>query len=99
MMDVRQAIEENRSHQDLLAWRWLYAGQFKIVIVNYSPRPAQGWLRLPLKLDTIARVLVRDNFTGNTFAQDAQQVRSQGLHLELNPWQVQILDIDFRFAK
>jgi len=93
LMEVKQAGEGNKSHHNLLAWLWHYAEQRKIVVVNYSPNPAQGWLKLPLPLKTTGRVVFRDELTGIAYTQDTDEVNKQGLYINLGPYHAQILDI------
>lgn len=93
LIETSQAREGNESHHNLLAWFWRYAEQFKTVVVNYSPNPAQGWLKLPLPRDTIERLVFRDEMAGTKYIRDPNRVSSQGLYLDLGPWQAHILDI------
>ncbi len=93
LMEASQASEGNESHHNLLAWFWRYAEQFKIVVVNYSPNPAQGWLKLPLPLGTIDRVAFRDELTGAAYTQDPKEMSSRGLYINLDSYRALILDM------
>jgi len=93
LIEVSQAGEGNKSHHNLLAWLWHYAEQRKIVVVNYSPNPVQGWLKLPLPLKTMGEVVLRDELTGLTYARDANDVVRQRLYIDLSPYHAQILDM------
>jgi glycosidase len=93
LIEISPAGESNKSHHNLLAWSWYYAEQYKIVVVNYSPNPAQGWLKLPLPLKTTGGILFRDELTGLTYTRDADEIVKQGLYLDLSPYHAQILDM------
>ncbi len=93
LLEASQAGEGNESHHNLLAWFWRYAEQLKIVVVNYSPNPAQGRLKLPLPLEAIDRVAFRDELTGVAYSQDAKEVSIQGLYIDLAPYHALILDM------
>jgi hypothetical protein len=93
LIEASQACERSESHRSLLAWLWHYAEQHKIVVVNYSPNPAQGWLKLPLPLKTTGGILFRDELTGLTYTRDTDEIVKQGLYLDLSPYQAQILDV------
>lgn len=93
LMEATQAWEGNESHHNLLTWSWRYSKQLKVVVVNYSPSPAQGRLKLPLPLEDIARVVLRDELTDTAYVRNADELRSQGLYIDLGPWRAHILDV------
>ncbi len=93
LMEASQASEGNESYHDLLAWFWRYAEQFKVVVVNYSPNPAQGRVKLPLPLEATDRVAFRDELTEAVYTQDPKEVRSQGLYVALDSYHAHILDM------
>ncbi len=93
LLEVGQAGQDNGSHLDMLAWCWRYREQFKIVVVNYSPEHAQGWLKLPLPAEGTGKVRLGDELSGRMFVPDVNQMGNRGLYLDLKPWEAQILDI------
>jgi glycosidase len=93
MLEVSQVEGSNQRHHNLLAWQWRHPKQLKIVVVNYSPQSAKGWLRLPLLASIMKRIVVFDQLTGETYTQNVNQLGSHGLFLDLNAWQAQILDM------
>ena len=93
LIEVSQAGEDNKSHHNLLAWFWHHAKQRKIVVVNYSPSPGQGWLKLPLPLKTPGRIMFHDELTGVTHTRDTEEMSRQGLYVNLDPYHAQILDV------
>jgi hypothetical protein len=93
LIEVSQAGEDNESHYNLLAWLWHYANKLKIVVVNYSPNPAQGWLKLPLLLETTEKVAFHDELTGITHTQDTREIGKQKLYVNLVPYHAEILAV------
>lgn len=93
LVEPSQAWVGNESHRSLLTWCWRYAEQVKLAVVDYSPNRAQGWLKLPLPLEKVGRVVFRDELTGTTYLRDAGELRSQGLYVDLSPWQAHIWDV------
>lgn len=89
----------NRSLPDILAWQWQYGRQHKVVVVNYSAGHASSLLRLPLPSKSSGTVTVRDELTGKSYVQDAEQICRQGLHIELQPWCVEVLSVDYDSAE
>lgn len=86
------AREGNGSHENLLAWSWQYAARLKVIVVNYSSNPAQGWLRLPPYHNSPENIVFHDELTGVTHSRDPKELGTQGLYVDLNPWQAHIFD-------
>ena len=93
LLGVSQSGESNDSHLNILAWYWRYGQKFKTVVVNYSPEHAQGWMKLPLSVERAEKVKLRDQLSGRIFVHNAEQPGSQGLYLDLKPWEAQILEM------
>ncbi len=93
LIERSQAWDGNESHRNLLTWCWRYSKQVKLIAVNYSPNQAQGWLKLPMPFEKMGKVVLRDELNGVTYIRDADELRSQGLYVDLGPWQAHILDV------
>jgi len=91
--EARQKSAAPETHLNLLSSFWRYGQQLKLVVVNYSPNPAQGWLKLPLQFKTAERIVLLDEWTGLTAIYNAKGVQNQGLHMDLGPWQARMMDI------
>jgi len=83
----------NGSHRSLLAWAWRSAGQFKVVVVNYSPDAAQGRLQLPLPPADAGQVTLLDELAGITYVREAVEVTGQGLYIALDPYHAHVFDV------
>jgi hypothetical protein len=94
LLEVIPAGTGNESHHNLLAWCWRYAAQFKVVVVNYSPNPAQGRLKLP-PLETKGKIILRGELSDRILTQNAGELMNPGLYLDLSPWQACIFDTVF----
>ena len=81
---------DNQSHTNLLAWTW--GGT--IVVINYSPHPAQGRVKLAQTFSRPSCHLT-DQLTAETFDRDSHELATQGLFVDLAPWHVHFL----RFEK
>ncbi len=93
LLATSPAWNGNESHQNLLTWLWRRGEQLKIVAVNYSPNPAQGWLTLHLPLESLTKVTFRDELSGATYIRDADELRHQGLYVDLLPYRYHLLDM------
>lgn len=92
LIEVNQAWAGNESHHSLLAWMWQYQKQYKIVVVNYSAVQAQGRLRLSLPEVTTDKCTFRDELNGEIYVRDLNEVRNQGLYIDLRPYHSHLLD-------
>jgi glycosidase len=90
LLEVIEPARENDTSPKLLAWSWQYNEQFKIVIINYSPRPARGWVKLPPLPGAGGSVQLVDELT---VVRDTYRMDERGLYIDFKPWQAQILDI------
>jgi len=93
LMEADRAWEGNESHHNFLVWTWRYADQFKIVVVNYSLYVSQGRLKLPIRSHNSGSLLFRDELTGMVYIRDPDEIRRQGLYVELGPWQAHLFDM------
>jgi glycosidase len=90
LLEVSEPAREDDSIPKLLAWSWQYNEQLKIVIINYSPHPARGWVKLSLLHGAGGSVQLVDELT---VVRDTYQMDEQGLYIDFKPWQAQILNI------
>jgi len=92
LVEVSHA-ENNTTHDSLLAWLWHHSDQTKLVVVNYSSGQAEGWLRLLIPSKTVGRVALCDELTGATHIGDYKTLGTQGIYLDIPPWNVRIFDM------
>lgn len=94
LLGVEQPAQGNTDHPNLLAWYWQYERHFKIIAVNYSQEPTQGWLKLPQMSESTEEVSLGEELTGTTKSYRLKHMESRGLWVELKPWESTILEID-----
>ncbi len=95
LLKADQAWTGNLIHDILLAWSWRYGRQLKVVAVNYSPHPAQGWLKIPLPEEADEKLTFQDELTGATYIRDVSELRTKGLYLDLRAYQSHIMSTDY----
>ncbi|MHB9864316.1 alpha-amylase [Streptomyces sp. YIM S03343] len=88
-----EPVSGDDSHRELLAWSWEQRPGHPrhLVVVNYSERPAQGFVPLPWG-DLRGRThRLTDLLTGRTYDRDGDQLAGPGLHVVLAPWGCHVL--------
>ncbi|OGO22725.1 MAG: hypothetical protein A2Z28_04305 [Chloroflexi bacterium RBG_16_51_9] len=93
MLDFTRDGLNNNNHLNVLAWSWQHKEQVKLVVVNYSEKACQGWLKLPLGSESTQKVSLPDELLGGTQDYSLKHTASRGLYLKLKPWESQILDM------
>jgi len=85
-------VPKSGSGWRLLAWRWEYQGEKRLVVVNFSDQ--EGWANVQVA-DAAQRggsdsMEVTDLLTGTAYKRSAREMRSSGLIVGLQPWNAQI---------
>jgi len=94
LVEPRQASAGNQTFANILCWTWTQRRTMKLVAVNYSNAPAS------------ARLAVSASPAGNSFTffdeledifltRSADEIRSEGLFVELPPYGAHLLDLEF----
>lgn len=91
LIDVYEAAEGDRSYTSLLAWSWNYNEQVSIVVTNYSPNPARGWIKPRLVIEENNSIIFRDELTDITYNKESVELRTKGIYVDLAPYQSHIL--------
>lgn len=94
LIEADRAWDGNESHQNLLAWSWHRDVHTKVVIANYSPNPAQGWLKLPVPEANTKSMTLIDELTSIIHVRDPDEVRSLGLYVALEPYRAHLFDMN-----
>jgi len=79
------AWEENNSFRNILAWKWSYQSEMKIIVVNYSGDTSQCRLFID---ETMKNEVMSfdDKFTNIKYHYDSDEIRQNGLFIELEPF-------------
>lgn len=96
LLETHQAWKSNRSHQNLLAWSWLYDNTLKIVAINYSSDRLQARIKMPMIFTTNRPVIYRDELTGSNYEGNADEINSTGLYVDLDSWKSHIMSFLIR---
>lgn len=90
---------DNQSSAALLAWWWRTAdtsleGAGYVVIVNYSPHPAQGRILLPAAAVTGRAWRLFDHMDGQEYVRSGDEMGGMGLFVDLGPWQSHLFSLE-----
>ncbi|MBI3307595.1 MAG: alpha-amylase [Candidatus Omnitrophica bacterium] len=91
ILEIAQASQNNISHQHLLAWSWSTDKDLKIVIINYSRVPSQGRLKIPHFFPAVNGIKFSEEITGKKFYFAEQDLYQQGMAIDMEPWEYQLL--------
>ncbi|MDD4859600.1 MAG: alpha-amylase family glycosyl hydrolase [Dehalococcoidales bacterium] len=95
LLESHPAWGGNDSHDNLLAWLWHYAGQYHLVVVNYSPSHAQCLLKLPISFPTGAKVIFRDEQNDANYLRNPEELVNHGLYIDLEGYHSHLMNISF----
>ena len=78
---------DNPSHRDLLTWCWRRDNDRRLIVVNFSSSPVQGYVRMPDNWLPISESLsYHDVLKDRNYTRSTPQVQASGLYVELGPW-------------
>ena len=84
---------DNQSHENLLAWRWSYNGERRLIIVNISDSYADGLVTLPMKwLPREKQILFYDPLKYQNYLRESAEIANSGLYVRLDKY-------DYHFFK
>ena len=78
---------DNQTCRNLLAWCWVKEEDRSFIAVNFSPESAQARVRLPWDELWGKQWRLSDLLTGETCDRSGDEMRNEGLYVELGPWQ------------
>jgi hypothetical protein len=82
----------DNTEENILAWQWQLGNEFRIVVINYSGIVS----RCRLKLDMTTRenkIRFEDLLTSKIYQRSAEEIRNQGLFIELKEFQSHIFAV------
>ncbi|MBW2621424.1 MAG: alpha-amylase [Deltaproteobacteria bacterium] len=80
---------DNQSHHDLLAWFWELGEERRLIVVNFSASPAQGYIQLPPDwVRDVNALLFHDPLENEKFYRPSSDIEQHGLFVDLesNGW-------------
>ncbi|MFX1340218.1 MAG: alpha-amylase family glycosyl hydrolase [Promethearchaeota archaeon] len=90
---VDQISNENRSSTNLIAYLWFVNELYQLIVVNFSPYPSQGHIRIDEIDYGISDWNFSDLLTQKTYTYNGQNLGKFGLYIDLLPWKAHIFDI------
>ena len=90
----RPVDEKDMSANNILAWEWTQFTTCKIVLVNYSDKPARCYLSIG-KVPAEETLLITEEFTNQSWRAPTATVKTKGLKLDFAPYECKILSSDF----
>ncbi|MBI3313249.1 MAG: alpha-amylase [Candidatus Omnitrophica bacterium] len=91
LLEFSQAAQHSMSHQHLLAWVWVTAKDFKLVMLNFSRVRSKGRLKIPHSFPAQNGVKFHDEITGKILSFSEEELYNEGMMVELEPWEYRIL--------
>jgi glycosidase len=88
------AWQGNPSSDDFVAYSWSGRdGRRYVVVVNYADRRGQCYLALSFSELRGKRVVLADMLGDEVYERDGGNLMSQGLYIDLGPWQLNVFEI------
>jgi hypothetical protein len=93
LLEPQPAWPGNATHRHLIAHRWIYGEDRRLVIVNGSPERAQ--CRLPLDLPELAGSSweLLDRLSGDAYVRHGDEMQSPGLYVELEAFRAHLFAV------
>jgi len=89
----RSGWTDNQTCQNILAWCWVNGDERALVAINYGSVQAQGLVHVPWD-DVRGRAWQLDDaLSGNTFERDGNDMRDNGLYVDLQPWHAHLFHV------
>jgi hypothetical protein len=82
----RTGWPDNASFQNLVAWTWVKDSERHLIVVNLSDSPAQARVQVPWNDTGSGAWQLEDPLSGVIYERDSDELRSQGLYVDLGPW-------------
>jgi Alpha amylase, catalytic domain len=83
----RTGWPDNASFQNMVAWAWHKDNEKYLIAINLSDSPLQARVRVPWTESEGEIWKLTDVLSGQVFERDGNEIQSQGLYVELGPWQ------------
>ncbi|MFH1619532.1 MAG: alpha-amylase family glycosyl hydrolase [bacterium] len=93
LLEASADSNEDRTSRNLLCWSWAQRRTLKLVVINYYDGVSRGRLRVPVNPDG-KTVAVYDELSERFLSFSSDELRNQGIYVELQPWGAHIFDID-----
>jgi hypothetical protein len=82
----RSGWPDNQSCLNILAWCWVKEEERYLIVVNFSDGTSQALVRVPWDELRGRTWRLSDAQTGDTFDRSGEDMRDNGLYVDLDPW-------------
>jgi hypothetical protein len=82
----RTGWPDNASFKNLVAWNWMKDDQRYLIVINLSDFPVQARVRVQWASAGSGNWKLIDALSSATYVRDEDEMLSQGLYVELGPW-------------
>jgi hypothetical protein len=82
--------DDNRSHEQLMAWCWSAPTSRSLVVVNLAATSAQARVHPPWP-DLHGPLTLTDLLSGDRYSRDGGEIATNGLYVDLPPWGTHVL--------
>ena len=89
LIEAKPAWESNKAYSNFLIWLLSFNGRKRLVVINFSREVSQ--CRVNLKLSNYPpKFKLKDVLNGKTYYRKTEEVRTEGLYIELGPYKSHI---------
>jgi len=93
LLEVQPAGDD--TFQDLIAYRWHYQADNKLIVLNLGNRTAQGKVQKAIA-GAAQNYLFRDLLDGSEYLRDRAEIDGNGLYVRLAPYQAHAFEVHER---
>ena len=95
LAESRSAWEGNRTHESIIAFTWVKAGERSLVVaVNFSEYRSQAKLRLPSAIAANQRIRFRELIGEGTYDWRGADLLTDGLFVDLPAWGTHVFEVE-----
>ncbi len=96
LLDCTAASDGNSTADDMIAFAWQVSdGARLLVVVNYAPQPAQGYVRLPFSDLGGQPIRLEGRLDTPGYEREGSRLLAEGLYVDLPPWGYHVFEMTF----
>jgi Alpha amylase, catalytic domain len=89
----RSGWPDNQSCQNILTWCWVQDDERFLIVVNFGQERAQARVQVPWDELRQKQWRLDDVLSGDTYDRDGNEMRDNGLYVDLGPWQSHVFQV------
>jgi hypothetical protein len=94
LLECNEASADNPTWDSYIGFAWSAAEQPSLIVaVNYAPTQSQGYLQLPAGLVGGHTMHFRDLMGSDSYGRDGEELRAEGLYLDLPAWGYRVFEM------